>query len=173
MRLNSQSDIAIGILVACARAPAGTIRTVEAAERAKTTKNRAAQIILLLTRKGLLTTTRGRQGGIALAVPACEILLGNVLQCTQPGLFQEGASRGEQRSGTPPTFNLIVGAAEATFLAFMDRFSIADLADDGVGAGAEGAGAEREGCRLAGILQMQPERVRTSRPGRRTGGITR
>lgn len=51
MRLNGQSDIAIAVLVTCARAPPGAMRD-----------------------RG------GRQGGIALAAQAREILLGNVLR---------------------------------------------------------------------------------------------
>lgn len=129
MRLSRQSDIAIGILTACARAPGRTIRTVEAAERADASKDSAAQIILLLAREGFLTTTRGRQGGIALAVPAREILLGDVLRRIQPDLVQNACPE----NGGGSALNQIVGAAEATFFAFLDRFSLADLASGRTG----------------------------------------
>lgn len=139
MRLNRQSDIAIGILTACARAPGRTIRTAEAAERADASKDSAAQIILLLAREGFLTTTRGRQGGIALAVPAREILLGDVLRRIQPDLVQNACP--ENGGGSP--LNQIVGAAEATFFAFLDRFSVADLAS-----GRTGLPVGKPDCRL-------------------------
>lgn len=128
MRLNRQSEIAIGILVACARSPMRKITTLQAAEASATTKDHAAQVVNLLVHEGFLRTERGRGGGIALAVPATEILLGDVLRRVQPDLVRHAGR--DDRSGhnvTISAFAAIVGAAEATFLTFMDRYSIADL----------------------------------------------
>lgn len=126
MRLNRQSEIAIEFLVACAGLSRGTMRTGEIAERADVSKDSAAQIVLLLSRAGFLKTTRGRFGGVALTLPAREILLGEVLRRVQPDLI-ENCARQDGDAGR--ALNIIVGAAEATFLAFLDRFSIADLVD--------------------------------------------
>ncbi len=128
MRLTRQSEIAIGILVACARSPMRKITTLQAAEASVTTKDHAAQVVNLLVHEGFLRTERGRGGGIALAVPATEILLGDVLRRIQPDLVRHAGR--DDLSGhnvTIPAFAAIVGAAEATFLTFMDRYSIADL----------------------------------------------
>ncbi len=130
MRLNRQAEIAIAILVACARVSGRTMRTSEIAMRAEASKDSAAQVILLLSREGFLTTTRGRFGGVALALPPREILLGDVLRRIQPELFENCAREDDSQADAPAAvFNMIVGAAEATFLAFMDRFCVADLLD--------------------------------------------
>lgn len=131
MRLNRQSEIAIGILAACARSPMRKIRTLQAAEASATTKDHAAQVVNLLVHEGFIRTERGRGGGIALAVPATEILLGDVLRRVQPDLVRHaGKDDPSGNNATLPVFDAIVGAAEATFLTFMDRFSIADLVSE-------------------------------------------
>lgn len=131
MRLNRQSEIAIGILAACARSPMRKIRTLQAAEASATTKDHAAQVVNLLVHEGFIRTERGRGGGIALAVPATEILLGDVLRRVQPDLVRHaGKDDPLGNNATLPVFDAIVGAAEATFLTFMDRFSIADLVSE-------------------------------------------
>lgn len=128
MRLNRQSEIAIGILVACARSQMRKITTLQAAEASATSKDQAAQVVNLLVHEGFLRTERGRQGGIALAVPATEILLGDVLRRVQPDLVRHaGRDDLSGQNATIPAFAAIVGAAEATFLTFMDRYSVADL----------------------------------------------
>lgn len=131
MRLTRQSEIAIAVLATCAQAGGKTIRTMEAAEAAVTTKDHAAHIVNDLVHEGFLKTVRGRQGGIALAVPATEILLGDVLRRMQPDLVRHADVRENDEAATANiAFNAIVGAAEATFLTFMDRFSVADLVSD-------------------------------------------
>lgn len=124
MRLNRQAEIAISVLVACARSQGKTLRTSEIAERSDVSKDSAAQIILLLSREGFLKTRRGRFGGVALTHSPREILLGDVLRRIQPELFENCA---REDNDAVSALNMIIGAAEATFLAFMDQFSIADL----------------------------------------------
>lgn len=116
------------------------MRTSEIAERANASKDSTAQIILLLSREGFLETKRGRFGGVALTLSPREILLGDVLRRIQPELFENCA---RQDGDATTTFNMIVGAAEATFLAFMDRFSVADLVD----------------CRKDTVLNMGDQRL--------------
>ena len=134
MRLTRQSEIAIAILAACARAAGKTMRTMEAAGAAMATKDHAAHVVNDLVHEGFLKTIRGRQGGISLAVPAKEILLGDVLRRMQPDLVRHAEARENEEPATANiAFNAIVGAAEATFLTFMDRFSVADLVSETAG----------------------------------------
>lgn len=131
MRLTRQSEVAIAVLATCARAGGKTVRTLEAAKVAMTTKDHAAHIVNDLVHKGFLKTTRGRQGGMALAIPATEILLGDVLRRMQPDLVRHAETGDTAEPATVnAAFNAIVGAAEATFLTFMDRFTVADLVSD-------------------------------------------
>ncbi|MCY1666330.1 RrF2 family transcriptional regulator [Rhizobium sp. SL86] len=131
MRLTRQSEIAIAILTACAQAAGKTVRTMDVAEAAKATKDHAAQIVTDLVQQGLLKAMRGRQGGITLARPPEEILLGDVLRRMQPDLVRHTEARNSaEPPGANTAFTAIVGAAEATFFTFMDRFSIADLVSE-------------------------------------------
>lgn len=134
MRLTRRSEVAIGILTACARSPMHKIRTLQAAKVAGTTKLHAAQVVNLLVHEGLLLTGRGRRGGIELAVPPQEILLGDVLRRMQPDIAKYSDIRIEDQQETQRTsFNAIMEAAEVNFLGFMDRFSISDLVSDPAG----------------------------------------
>lgn len=129
MRLTRQSEIAIGILTACARSPMRRITTLQAAEASASTKDHAAQVVNILVHGGFLSTERGRKGGIALAVPANEIFLGDVLRRVQPDLvhYTETADRSLPNT-VIPTLNTIVATAETIFLSSMNRYSITDLA---------------------------------------------
>jgi Rrf2 family protein len=125
MKLTRQAEIAVAILVACARAGNEVVRTTQAAKAAGTTRDHAAQVIGTLVRGGMLATRRGRLGGISLAVPADALALGTVLRHIQPELTAAGRSR---RSRHAPALEAIVAAGTASFLALVDRFTIADLA---------------------------------------------
>ncbi|WP_192798215.1 RrF2 family transcriptional regulator [Brucella intermedia] len=160
MRLNRQSEIAIGILATCARAAGRIIRTMEAAETAATTRDHAAHVVNDLVHEGFLKTMRGRQGGIALAVPATEILLGDVLRRMQPDLVRHAEVRGADEPATANTaFNAIVGAAEATFLTFMDRFTVADLVSE-----APARRIDCLDCELLNPARRKPGRAAASAP---------
>ncbi|MGE0627697.1 MAG: Rrf2 family transcriptional regulator [Hyphomicrobiaceae bacterium] len=127
MRLTRRSEIAIAILVACAKTRAGYAQTSEAALEAGATKAHTAKVVLLLVHAGLLKTMRGRGGGIALAQPAGSISLSTVLRHTQPEIVETCGPPPRARSSRT-SIDIILHAARGTFVALMDRFSVADLA---------------------------------------------
>lgn len=131
MRLTRQTEIAISILVACAKSRGSIILTADAARKAHTSKDHAAHIVRLLQQSGFLFSERGRCGGIGLAVPAEEIPLGDVLRHVQPDLVrysQEGGDDAHEAVTVNRTFAAIATVAETTFLEIMNRYSVADLA---------------------------------------------
>jgi hypothetical protein len=84
---------------------------LQATEASAATKDHAAQVVNLLVHEGFLRAERGRGGGIALAVPATEILLGDVLRRIQPDLVRHAGR--DDLSGhrtTIPAFAAVVGA---------------------------------------------------------------
>lgn len=128
MRVNRRSEIAISILSACARTPSRTIRTIQVAEAANASKDHTAQVVCALVQAGFLYALRGRNGGIRLAVAAEEILLGDVLRQMQPDATRcAGPTETLDAGFQEYAFASISCAANATYLSFMDRFSIADL----------------------------------------------
>lgn len=126
MRLTRQSEIAIAILGACARRPEGYVQTNEAALEAGATRLHTAKIVNLLVHAGLLTTSRGRRGGVALAQPSGSISLSAVLRHTQPAIV-ESSGPARRANADRSSLDIIVHAARGTFVTLMDRFTIADL----------------------------------------------
>jgi Rrf2 family protein len=128
MKLSRREEIAIAILVACARSGFEQIRTEDAAIAAETSPVQTAQVVHRLMRVGLLDTTRGRHGGIRLRRPAEDITLSDVLR----------AAGGKTRASTQiarrnDPLAAIASAAEAQATQTFESFTIADLAADRVG----------------------------------------
>lgn len=126
MRLTRQSEIAIAILTACARCPGEHVHTSVAAIEAGASRLHTAKIVHVLVHARLLTTVRGRRGGLALSLPAGSISLGAVLRHTQPEIVDTGAPVHRGRNVREP-LDIVVHAARGTFVRLMDRFTIADL----------------------------------------------
>lgn len=127
MRLTRQSEIAISILATCARAPHRQWTTRKVAEIAGVSKDHAAQIVGLLVRGGYLKSERGRAGGLNLTVAPQLIRLGEILRLTQPRLESAADSQQPVSPAAETHFEMIVEAATASFVRFMDRFTVDDL----------------------------------------------
>src|SRR5690606_17888176 len=121
-----QSEIAIAVLVACARRPDAIVPTALAAAEAGASRVHTSKVIYLLTHAGLLTAVRGRAGGLRLARPADTISLAQVLQHSQPESM-ERPRHGRPGSALDRRMHTILGAAQQTFALLLGRFSIADL----------------------------------------------
>ena len=123
MRLSRQTEIAINILTACAKAKGGRLQTTQLAQEAGATKDHAAQVISMLTRQGYLHALRCRKGGICLAADPHILTLEHILRITQPDLLKG------MRVDNPGAVVLgpIVEAAFAPFVRAMEQITIADL----------------------------------------------
>ncbi len=123
MLLTRQAQIAIAMLVTCARAGDRYLQIGETALGSDTTREHAAKIAYLLRRGGFITSARGRHGGIKLTLPPKAISLGAVLRHMQPPL----ARVAERGTGKTTALDCVIETGRASFLVVMDRFSIADL----------------------------------------------
>lgn len=129
MRLKRETEVAIAILVACARSSDCRLKTVEAAKAASTSTDFAAHIALKLVNAGFLKAKRGRGGGLELSRTAETIYLGDLLA----GLAAQGSASPEPIvvSTSPEDdasdLNEIIAGANHAMRSFLDRFSIADL----------------------------------------------
>lgn len=123
MRLTRQTEIAISILTSCARRRR-RIDTQLAATEAGTSKDRAAQVVLLLSRVGWIGTRRGRFGGLILLVPPEYILLGDVVRLMQPRAFViSPPETGEHLT----VLGTLLRDASHSMLDLLDCHAIADL----------------------------------------------
>lgn len=130
LRVSRQTQIALFILMECAKSPDGLMQTVNVAEAAGTTKDHAAQIVNLLATHGLLHTRRGRNGGFSLARKADSITMGDVLRVTENDLPVAAAARRETevQDKALGAVQLALDGAFAFYINLLNRMTICDLA---------------------------------------------
>lgn len=80
MRLTTRSNLAMRTLMFCAVNNGRTVRKQEVAQACNASGNHLGQVIMQLAQFGYVSTQRGRLGGFQLAVPAGEIIVGQVLR---------------------------------------------------------------------------------------------
>ncbi|WP_322214822.1 RrF2 family transcriptional regulator [Agrobacterium vitis] len=127
MRLKRQSEIAIGILTACAQSPLTKHPAQHLAQEVGATRDHAYQVVALLVRNGFLTSDRGPGGGLRLARDPKDIKLADVLRITQPDLDSNAQ---EPEPGTlkgQPLLDGSVAAASSFLVRLLDRITVADL----------------------------------------------
>lgn len=80
MRLTTRTNIAMRALMYCAVNAGRIVRKSDIAKACNTSENHMAQVINTLSHAGLMTTIRGRHGGVILALPPEEISVGRVFR---------------------------------------------------------------------------------------------
>jgi Rrf2 family nitric oxide-sensitive transcriptional repressor len=80
MKLTIRANLAMRILMHCAVHRTGLLRAADVARACNASENHIAQVVSRLAGAGYLQTTRGRAGGIALALPAAQVPVGRVLR---------------------------------------------------------------------------------------------
>jgi Rrf2 family protein len=128
MRLKRQTELAIAILIACERAGGQRVRVADAARFAGSTSSFTAQIAHTLVQAGFLQARRGRRGGFALAKEARDTRLGELIGQLQPETAAKSGTDGIPYSDTVGELSRIMGGADHAVQAYLNRYSIADLA---------------------------------------------
>jgi Rrf2 family nitric oxide-sensitive transcriptional repressor len=131
MQLSLHSDYALRVLMALASADR-QLSVDEIARRYGISRNHLAKVAQRLQGEGFVTTFRGRGGGMRLARPAEEIVVGDVVRRFENlesfvGCFAGGS--GCVVSGLCALKPALSGAVEA-FLAHLDGFRLTDLVPD-------------------------------------------
>lgn len=132
MRLTAFTDYGLRMLMRLASAPDRAFSTADLAQEFGLSRHHLAKIAQHLSRAGLIATRRGGGGGAVLARPAQDIRLGAVVR-----LLETGQPLVDCMGDTPGRCSLDSGgcrlklrlrAAEAAFLADLDRATLADVA---------------------------------------------
>lgn len=125
MRLTLFTDYAMRVLMHLAADPDRQSSVGEIARDFAISRNHLTKVVHGLARAGYIASARGRGGGIRLARPAEQIVVGEVIRRTEDGfeLFDCGACRVAPACGLTP----VVNEALAAFLAVLDRYTLADL----------------------------------------------
>ena len=84
MRLTDYTDYALRVLMYLGAHPGEIVTTREIAAAHDISRNHLTKIVHQLGQHGLLSNSRGRSGGIQLALPPERIMLGTVVRLTEP-----------------------------------------------------------------------------------------
>jgi Rrf2 family nitric oxide-sensitive transcriptional repressor len=140
MRLTQWTDYTLRVLMYCAASTdrIELVTITEIAERHDISRSHLTKIVQQLAARGWLETTRGRSGGIRLALPAEDLCLGTVVratetdfalvECFEPSLNQCRMDQNCRLKG-------VLNQATQSFLAVLDGVTLADLVAPMVGVG--------------------------------------
>jgi Rrf2 family nitric oxide-sensitive transcriptional repressor len=137
MRLNKSTSHAVRILIDCAKAGDRLIKVADIAQRLDITQQNAFKIVHLLSRAGFLASVRGRHGGVRLARPAGKIRVGDVVRAI------EFTNLDERAAGSGSGLSQIVDDALEAFISVLDQHTLAEMAEAGRTALAEGGSGGR------------------------------
>jgi Rrf2 family transcriptional regulator, iron-responsive regulator len=129
VRLTRQTNYAVRILMFCASNP-GLSRVAQIAEFYAISEPFLFKILQALTKSGFIETVRGRSGGIRLAQPAENLMLGQVVRKVEENFdLVECFELGEDQCPLISSCGMSEALREAlnAFFAVLDRYSIADL----------------------------------------------
>ncbi|MCF6284861.1 MAG: Rrf2 family transcriptional regulator [Candidatus Hydrogenedentes bacterium] len=129
MQLTQYSDYAFRTLIYLAISTENATIT-EIAEHYQISRNHLVKVVHNLGKLGYITTTRGRQGGLRLAMPPEQINIGEVVRKTEPNFnLVECFDREKNQCVITPACKLmgILGEAFQAFTDVLDQYTLADM----------------------------------------------
>lgn len=128
MQLTRHTDYALRVLIHLAVTPTGRSTIHDVANAHDLSRNHLMKVVHQLGVGGFLITSRGRNGGFALARPPEDISIGDVVRFTEPDMQMADCNS----CGIRPACGLsgILATATNAFLAILDQHSLADAARD-------------------------------------------
>lgn len=131
MRLTMFTDYGLRMIIRMAGDPGRAFSTAELAEEYGLSRHHLTKIMQRLAQAGIVATRRGGGGGAMLSRPAGDIRLGQLvrlLEEDQPLVECLAAGGGSCRIDSQCRLKSRLRAAEAAFLAELDRSTVADIA---------------------------------------------
>lgn len=130
MRLTRQTDYSLRVLMFCAASGDRISRVIDVAQAYNVSQPFIFKLLSRLVSAGIVTTTRGRAGGIRLARPAGEITVGEVVRVAEDSLAIADCFDVEAPDcplETSCQLKLAFEDARDAFLAVLDDVTIDDL----------------------------------------------
>jgi Rrf2 family nitric oxide-sensitive transcriptional repressor len=131
MRLTTFTDYTLRTLIYLAARPGTVVTIADIASAYAISGNHLMKVVHQLGLAGDITTTRGQRGGLRLARDPASINIGAVVRRTEPDLDLV-VCFGEARSCVITDDCVLrhaLGDALQAFLAVLDRYTLADLAE--------------------------------------------
>ena len=130
MKLTTFTDYSLRVLIYVATAPGGRGTIAEISEAYGVSEHHLVKVAHLLGRAGFLANTRGRGGGLTLALPASRIRVGDVVRVTEGvdgPVDCEDKVRGTCAISGACRLAGVLDEAMAAFRAVLDRYTLEDL----------------------------------------------
>ena len=130
MHLTVHTDYALRVLMYVGTHQDRLVNITEISESYDISRNHLVKVVHRLSTGGVLATTRGRSGGIALARPAEEIILGDVVRLTEDSFnIVECMGDGDVQCVINDLCRLkgVLSEALGSFLSVLDKYTLADL----------------------------------------------
>lgn len=134
MRLTVYTDYALRVLMYAALHPERRTTIGEIAKAYDVSRNHVMKVVYDLGVAGYVETVRGPAGGLQLARPPSEIILGEVVRRTEPDLALVPCFEGgDGACAISPACKLkrALQQAMSAFVAVLDTYSLADLTENG------------------------------------------
>lgn len=143
MRLNKSTGHAIRVLIECARDEGVLVKVADLATALDLTTQNVFKIVHILSRNGLISAARGRNGGVRLARPATQIRLGDIVRAMEATDIELEVASKSKRAGVADFkgVNRMLDDALEAFVAVLDQHTLAEMAGAGARAPASPAPA--------------------------------
>lgn len=135
MRLTLYTDYSLRVLIYLAFKKDETVTISELADFYKISRNHLVKVVHQLGLSGYIQTTRGKKGGLKLARPAEEIVIGEVVRETEPDFdLLECFNESTDQCVITHTCSLksVLFDAQSTFLGVLDKYTLADTVKNSV-----------------------------------------
>lgn len=134
MELTTFTDYSLRLLIYLARSPRPQSSIDEMSEYYEVSRHHVAKIVKRLSDLGYVDTTRGKNGGVALAKEPAEINIGLVIRQVEPHFnIVECIGRGGESNCVIHGSCQLKGAlltARSHFFAHLDKFTLEDVAQE-------------------------------------------
>lgn len=137
MKINTFSNLAFRVLIYLALRNNQTVKTSEIADAYFVSFNHIKKVITLLIQHGYITGTKGRGGGVRLAIDPKKINIGEVFKATiEDVALAECFASPTNKCVISPTCRLrnILQDATTKFIAELEQYTLYDLIDGREGA---------------------------------------
>jgi Rrf2 family nitric oxide-sensitive transcriptional repressor len=123
------TDFTFRVLIYLALDPERRVTTNDIAEGYGISKNHLMKVVNLLANEGIITASRGPNGGLTLSRKADEITVGEILQLTEDSFQPVECFRPDNQCKISPACGLkvVLGEALQAFSDVLDKYSIQDL----------------------------------------------
>ncbi len=129
MRITVFTDYAFRVLIYLALNPERRVTINNIAEDYGISKNHLMKIVNLLANAGLVSASRGPQGGLKLAMQADKIKVGDIIRLTEDNFQLVECFRSGNECTITPACELksVLEESLVAFFGILDKYSIKDL----------------------------------------------